>query len=748
MGVQASRIPNVPPISDRCEGFELPALQKLVREMEATVNMYFKPGASSTYESVHDVTIRCIKSASKVYGAEEARKDAVGFEWDPIKLASDMAAFVAADYSITTMALTRQDIHRPHRLNLGRLSSLSADNPESEHLRSLCGGIIVPKPEGYRPNAKCFREIKEVLLMQRTFCQWTNCTHRREDSGIGQRFTTVPAAEAYSYPLHRSYRDTFPAIDKMLSDLHDKGLGFNLPKAVLFSTDSVHLSQLKHTPKADTVSGRTITDLTWGVPPILNGDFAAEWAAEMYGNIVHPTILDVVLMILDTVDKVQLADPLVDLGDLCFWKVDISGAFNWLDFLPSDVHCMAQELANGRVFLSLVGVFGASILPFAFNVISKAFRHEVKKTTRGGADIYSDDGFGCCLLGDLGWEMETACTIFENMIGENCIKKAKNVSGRVVNVIGWKINLDLMVVSIAEKNLMKAMLCMFEVNLDAEITLVAVQRISSYCSRYVLILEVMTPFLACMHRLMTGKKGWHGTFPITSEAAWAIRMWRAVFYLLVVDEKHYGRPMASFRSRPPDYIVETDASLSGVGVILYRNNDSLDTCVGGSAVSIKDFGFGTDSGFQNTAEYIGTVLGVLALVKIGVRDVDVLIRGDSTTALVWATQGKVKGPAAINAAVVVTALCIRFGIRPRYSVFLSGLENHKADLLSRVEEKGISVEQAMNQNGHGGSPIINLRENATTNTLVQMCDPRVKVDKEEEFALLWQTVREAMESFS
>ena len=66
--------------------------------------------------------------------------------------------------------------------------------------------------------------------------------------------------------------------------------------------------------------------------------------------------------------------------------------------------------------------------------------------------------------------------------------------------------------------------------------------------------------------------------------------------------------------------------------------------------------------------------------------------------------------------------------------------------MSRIEEKGITVEQAMIQNGHRDSPIINLRENPTTNMLVQMCDPRVKIDKEEEFALLWQTVREAMES--
>jgi hypothetical protein len=247
---------------------------------------------------------------------------------------------------------------------------------------------------------------------------------------------------------------------------------------------------------------------------------------------------------------------------------------------------------------------------------------------------------------------------------------------------------------------------------------------------------------------MTGKAGWHGTFPITKEAAWAIKMWRAVFYLLLVDERHYGRPMASFRPRPPDYTVETDASLGGVGIILYKRTDSLDTCVGGFAVSIREFGFGTDSGFQNTAEYIGTVLGILALVKMGVRNVDVLIRGDSTTALSWVTEGRIKGPEAINAAVVVTALYIRFGIRPRYSDFLAGLANHKADLLSRIEEKGITVEQAMNQNGHGSAPIIKLRDNPGTDMLIRMCDPKVKVDDEEEFTNLWQTVREAMESIA
>ena len=51
-------------------------------------------------------------------------------------------------------------------------------------------------------------------------------------------------------------------------------------------------------------------------------------------------------MLLDTIDKVQLLDPEVNLGELQF----ISGAFTWLDFRPSDVDYMAQEMANERFF--------------------------------------------------------------------------------------------------------------------------------------------------------------------------------------------------------------------------------------------------------------------------------------------------------------------------------------------------------------------------------------------------------------
>ena len=59
------------------------------------------------------------------------------------------------------------------------------------------------------------------------------------------------------------------------------------------------------------------------------------------------------------------------------------------------------------------------------------------------------------MVQDLEWEMANAKTIFENLIGEKSIKEEKNVFGRVIDAIGWEINLELMIVTIADKILIK-----------------------------------------------------------------------------------------------------------------------------------------------------------------------------------------------------------------------------------------------------------------------------------------------------
>jgi hypothetical protein len=138
------------------------------------------------------------------------------------------------------------------------------------------------------------------------------------------------------------------------------------------------------------------------------------------------------------------------------------------------------------------------------------------------------------------------------------------------------------------------------------------------------------------------------------------------------------------------------------------------------------------------------VLGVLALIKLGIRGVDVVVRGDSTTALSWVQKEKVSGKAAMNAALVLVSLCIKFGIEVNYLEFLDGLANHKADRLSRLIEKKMSIERAMEINGHSGAEVIDLLGDQASATLVDMCNPGRGLDSEESFGVVWIAVRDAV----
>jgi hypothetical protein len=196
-------------------------------------------------------------------------------------------------------------------------------------------------------------------------------------------------------------------------------------------------------------------------------------------------------------------------------------------------------------------------------------------------------------------------------------------------------------------------------------------------------------------------------------------MWRGWLYLLSVDSKSYARPFHTFRPRRPEFSITTDGSLGQVGIIVYKITDAGEACVGCSAVSINQFGFGDDSSYQNTCEYIGMVLGILALVKIGARNVDVIVKGDSTSSLSWIQKQKVSGQAAMNAALVLGSLCVRFGLEVNYTDFIKGIDNHKADRLSRIVEKRMTLERAMELNGHKGCPIIDLLDSKASRTMVE-----------------------------
>ena len=676
----------------------------IVKELLASIIHYFQePDSEKERAAVIDLIIEAVMQCDLNYGEKAAIAWGDGFRWKETALAADLAMFEENGFDVSRMAHIRLNALKIDRLNLERVAGLRSDNPELERLKDLCEGMRVPKPADFVPNGK--------------------------ESSKG---------------LHKVYKRVFAAVNKMLGDLHDQQLGFVLPEDLVRKHVIHHRMLGKWAQKKGKECGRNIGDMSFGEPPYLNGKWAKEEAAEMYGEIVHPTIDDIACMILDFWDKAQIDHPGVLWSDLVMWKMDLKGAYTLLDVRPDEVGMFAQELTDGLIYFHLCGVFGWSCTPAAFQVVTRAIKWEMRHKLEGMSDMYVDDLVGVCLKSQLEGELATATKIILDLLGPFSIAEHKTEFGTSLEIIGWYIDLEKRILSIARKNLLKAIYGFFHLNLAVKTNLEELERIASYSSRYTLVCKVMAPFQACFNRMIKDYWNSHCRFEWTQEAKIAVRMWRAALYLVSTNEKRYAKPLESFRERPVRFVIETDGSLSQVGFLIFEVTSLGERCLGGGAASIAEFGFGTKSRYQNTSEFIGAVVGMIALVKLGGRDAGVKLRGDSKTALKWGREEKVSGVDALNAAIVMSTLCIQFGLEINDSEFLKGVDNWKTDDLSRAIEKEREVAEIMLSIGFGRAPVVDISADAAAARLLEACRPGVGVESDEEFHLLWGEIRTAV----
>jgi hypothetical protein len=116
------------------------------------------------------------------------------------------------------------------------------------------------------------------------------------------------------------------------------------------------------------------------------------------------------------------------------------------------------------------------------------------------------------------------------------------------------------------------------------------------------------------------------------------------------------------------------------------------------------------------------VIGIIALARLGIKGEGVKLRGDSKTALKWGREEKVSGAEAINTAIVISTVCVKFGVEINESEFLSAVLNWKADDLSRCIQKGKIVREVMIAIGYGDKPILDLTGDSTAMRLIEACD--------------------------
>ena len=635
--------------------------------------------------------------ADQDYGIREAQQWGGDYKVPDTDVEEDEALLARHGGNVEAVMAERLAELQPSRLNHARIDSLRPDNPERGRLRGLVDGMEVPLPKGFVPN------------------------------GTG------------AWPkLRTKYLQTAAAVDKMVMSLREKRLAFVFKKWTAATVKDIHLTPGDWTGKKGKEQGRNIIDSSDDKAGALNSDDAREAVRQLWGEIQHPTIGDLVVMILDYFDRQRALRPDLTWEHLVLYKMDLRGAFNLLSFRKDTAQYFATELVGGFVIIFLCGIFGWVGTPFAFQVVTRALKHEMRHKLRGASDMYVDDHIGVCLRAHLLQEQAMVRQTCTALLGEEAVADDKTEASTDhgedrLDTIGYTICLRTQVVTISRKNFLKTFYGYFEVDVEEKVPVRTLERLASWGSRYAAICRWMRPFNRLVYASYSGLAR-HVSVHLTAGAKLAIRLWRAALCSLALDERRFARPMASFRGIPARHVVVFDACLYGTGCLVFSLDSTAgERLMGGSAASLAALEFGEVSDFQNTCEFLGVIMGLVTMRRLGIRDMVIGLRGDSVTALSWAESERYRGTNVTNASVLFTLMVLTWGVEVSFIHAIPGEDNSEADHLSRNP-----LTATMTTIGHPSSPHIDLNADPTVARLIRLCDPRTDMTSEEGFRAFWR----------
>ena len=596
------------------------------------------------------------------------------------------------------------------RLNAERVSMLSSDNPERARLFDLAEGMRVPLPNGFVPN--------------------------------GQQI----------WPRHRArYLKAASAVNKMLMTTHDRRLAFVLPKDIARTIPGLHISPAHWTTKKGKPQGRNLLDSTDPTRGALNDGFVRDCVEKLYDPIHHPTIAELVTHILDYFDQLHEIDPSLTWDDFLLYKMDLQSAFNLISFRPEAVPLFATELTDDIVIIFLCGIFGWTGTPFAFDVVTRAIRHELRRDVKGCSDMYVDDVMGFCLRALHRANIATTDSICRSLLGPDAIAPEKTETSidtglNRLDWIGYTICLNSLTVTISRKNFLKTVYGFFGVNIEAAVPVRQLETLASWASRYAIILCWLRPFTRFLYGSFKGLPR-NKSVELDGSARITVRLWRAALCALACDETRFARPLRAFqldsrkkeKSFPATVVVEFDASLWGAGVLVFaRSTDGSETLLGGSAASFATLNFTTPA-MQNTAEFIAIIMGVVTLRRLGRYDKAIGFRGDSVTALKWAESESFSGVTVTNAAIVFVLMFTSLRLEVARVDHISAELNDRCDYLSRN-----SIEARLSDIGLKGTRQISLNSDGLVADILQLCNPDTTISTEKDFQVFWKRAHECI----
>lgn len=582
------------------------------------------------------------RSADDEYGEAEAITWADGFVF-PQGLGERDAGDLASEGGNLASLVRKRHRAMPSRLSCATvLEHVPWSDPDFDALMSIADGIPIVTASGFEPN------------------------------------NTPPR-------LRSKYLRVAAAVNKLVYSQYQSGQVIILPTSVLLQMGGVHFSSTHWAMKKGKEEGRLIGDGSsdeCGMP--LNGKEVKQMVEELWGPIKHPTITTLVQKLYRVAEEVGWDNAIL-------WKMDLKGAFNLMSIKPEDVRLLAFELTNGLSMLNHTGMFGHTEMPIGFDVISRVLRRMTKVviSVKSDCDIYVDDLMGASHRAAVVADLIATKKVCNKLLGDDSVSDKKTLFGRLMDMIGWLINLDTRTVSIARHNFLKTLHGFFRVDEDEPVRVGELQKLASWGVRYSTVCRAMRPFTHDLFLALKGNPSRNSFRRLDDNTKLCIKLWRCCLCMMELrGPARYSRSMESFLPKEPDWEVEFDGSLTGVGLRIFRGTGPTRVLwkVVGYTFPFdipRDANIEFVSSYQNTCELIGPVLAMGVLAMHGMRAISIKASGDSKTALRWVTSERFRRGPSRNAAMCFTSLGMHFDMHYESSEHIPAEENKVCDSLSR-----------------------------------------------------------------
>lgn len=745
-----------PPVSPR---LPLPAPPSLAPILKRTSH-YWSDLPPERVLELETIMEEAFHLASRDYGIPEAIDAGQNFQLPTTNLTRDLRNLVQHGGDLRAMTASVQASRSDERLSLGRISA-SLDRI------GVCG--VTPRQ-----------------MLQSPTCIDTLRLARLAVEGI-----TIPRYEGFSPNLRPPnpkavYKSVHTAVNCIFTQLWEHFLVFIVPTVALMAVGGVHFTPTSWTTKVGRALGRYIFDArskSAGTPlncysPEYLADLRREW-----GYLTLPTIKHLVRMVLQYEHAQRdLLGKAFDPALIILLKGDLSKAFTLLSFSPESVELTASELyqpswepfseEQQRLYDTLLaqlppesapppdaprswstlystGSFGLRILPFVFGVVTRVLLFLLHVAIWGSIDAYVDDFMGVTSRCHLSHDVAAICEVVTLLLGPHAIEWGKWYTGRQVEWIGWRVDLDTRRVSFGRRNFLKVLHGFFSFNETKYVQGRFVLKLASWASRYTTVLRSLSPFTSLLYSQISGLKNIDAYIRLDEPTIIAIWLWRATLLQLAAEPVLFSRPLDSFSSDAPQCLLEYDSCLTGSGLIV----SSLES---GDPTPTQSFllpgqphcgqfalpwACGGDSSFQNTAELCPAAIGLAVLAQLGVRHARVCLKGDSMTSLAWAQSEHFSGSLCTRTAVVMMLIAVEYDFTIVEAIHIPGDENGVCDDLSRFN----TTPQLL---GFTAQQTIDFSSATKLAALVKLCDPTLPSPfrTEQLFLEFWAEVKQLIVS--